>query len=54
MVREGKSTGKSIEHLHYHIIPDITLGAGDHSGADRMVLNQEEINNLINRLKSAI
>ena len=53
MVREGDGSGKSIEHLHYHVIPDIQLGDGDHSGADRLILEEGERKALFSELKSA-
>src|SRR3989344_5580270 len=32
LVREGTSTDKSVEHLHYHIIPNERIGDLDHDG----------------------
>ncbi len=54
LVREGDESGKSIKHLHYHIIPDITLGDQDHTGADREVLSDGEVEMLISRLQTVI
>jgi diadenosine tetraphosphate (Ap4A) HIT family hydrolase len=53
LVREGRDSGKSINHLHHHIIPQIALGNADHAGADREVLDEEGIERLIARLKAA-
>jgi diadenosine tetraphosphate (Ap4A) HIT family hydrolase len=54
LVREGDNIGKSVKHLHYHLIPDIALGAGEHCGGDRMVLSKEEVAELLLRLRSAL
>lgn len=43
LVREGEGSGKSIEHVHYHIIPNIRIGDIDHNGNERAVLSPEEI-----------
>ncbi|MFA6253825.1 MAG: HIT family protein [Candidatus Paceibacterota bacterium] len=54
LVREGDSSGKSVSHLHYHLIPNINLGNTDHSGADRMILTSGEVESEIKRLKEAL
>lgn len=54
LVRDGKESGKSVEHLHYHLIPDIRLGDVDHLGEERRVLNQEEIVPLLQELRRAL
>lgn len=43
LVREGGDSGKSIPHLHYHLIPNIRIGDVDHHGRERAVLTPEEI-----------
>lgn len=52
LVRDGKGSGKSIQHLHYHIIPNHRIGDLDVNGAKRKVLTQQEINNVIKELKN--
>lgn len=42
VVREGKSAGGTVEHLHYHAIPDTRLGNMDADGDERVVLGPEE------------
>ncbi len=42
VVREGKSSGGTVEHLHYHAIPDTRLGNMDADGDERVVLSPEE------------
>lgn len=54
LVREGMGSGKSIPHLHYHLIPDILLGDTEHDGKERMVLSNDEKETLITRLVSAL
>lgn len=43
MVREGKGGAKSVEHLHYHLIPNTRLGDLDHDNNQRLVLSEEEV-----------
>ena len=43
LVREGNGSGKSIPHLHYHLIPNIRIGDIDHQGNERAVLSPEEV-----------
>lgn len=42
VVREGKASGGTVEHLHYHAIPDTRLGNMDANGDERVVLSPEE------------
>ncbi len=42
IVREGKSSGGTVEHLHYHAIPDTRLGNMDINGDERVVLTPAE------------
>ena len=53
-VKEGDIKEKSISHTHYHLIPDIILGDSNHTGADRMMLTDVEISNLVSRINSVI
>ena len=53
LVRDGMEAGKSVPHLHYHVIPDIRLGDVDHLGALRRVLDPEEEAALLKELKEA-
>lgn len=50
LVREGDGTGKSVSHVHYHIIPNIRLGNSDHTGAEREVLSAEQLEILKKRI----
>ena len=52
LVREGEKTGRSVPHIHYHIIPDTVIGDLDHTGADRTVLDEQEIQDLMEKLRS--
>ena len=54
LVREGKKSGKSVSHSHYHIIPAVVLEAGIHSEGERAILTAEEQNAVIARIKSVI
>lgn len=49
---ENGTSGKSIGHLHAHIIPDCWIGAmNGNNGDDRIFFEQQEFENLINEAK---
>jgi len=52
LVKEGDTREKSIEHTHYHLIPDIILGDSNHTGSDRVVMTDLEISNLKEKIKT--
>lgn len=52
VVREGKGSGRTVNHLHYHIIPEVRIGDIDHDGNGRSILTKEEIDATIARLKA--
>ena len=49
LVREGKLE-KSIDHLHYHIIPDHRIGDLDTRGKSRRIMTEKEIDRLVIKL----
>ena len=51
LVRDGMGAGKSIKHLHYHIIPNHRIGDLDIHGEQRRILTEKEITNLIKKIK---
>lgn len=53
LVRDGMGSGKSIRHLHYHIIPNIQIGDMDHYGQERKIMTQKEILQVMRDLKLA-
>jgi ATP adenylyltransferase len=53
LLRNGKKTGKTIEHLHYHIIPSIEVGSWDSSHINRKIMTEEEIDDLLELYKKA-
>lgn len=54
VLREGESTGKTVPHLHYNLIPDTRLGDMDAKGEEkRNIMTQEEIDATMARLKDA-
>ncbi len=54
MVREGAEGARSVEHLHYHFIPNVRLGDLDHANGARNVMSDEEVQSLIVELRSVI
>lgn len=49
IVREGDHSGRTVTHIHYHIIPEVRLGDLDHNGEERKILEQAEISALLDR-----
>jgi hypothetical protein len=55
VLREGDSTGKSVQHLHYNLMPDTQLGdMTAHGKEEREIMNKEEIAATLARLKEAL
>jgi diadenosine tetraphosphate (Ap4A) HIT family hydrolase len=54
IVREGDNSGRSMTHIHFHVIPEVKLGDVDHSGVERKILEPAEISQLVSRLRKAI
>lgn len=54
MVREGMGNTKSVEHLHYHFIPNVRLGDMDHANGVRTVMSEGELKSLVEELRNAI
>lgn len=42
LVRDGKKAGKSIEHLHYHLIPNIVVGSLSGNVNERYTMSNKE------------
>ena len=42
LVKEGR-LAKTIDHIHYHIIPNCQIGDLDHKGQERKMLTREEV-----------
>jgi len=51
LARDGKADGgnKSIDHLHFHVVPEVRLGDLDHQGREREVLTDEGMRTVIER-----
>lgn len=55
VLREGESSGKSVPHLHYNLMPDTQLGdMTAHGKEEREVMNAEEIAATMARLREAL
>ncbi len=53
LYREGnkKRVGKSIDHIHYHIIPNLKLGAVDINLSKRIILDEKDYLKLVRNIK---
>lgn len=49
LVREGENSGRSIKHVHYHIVPDVPLSSPNNSADAREVMTEEEVKLLVER-----
>ena len=56
LYRQGdqKESGKSIDHLHIHIIPKLKIGAYNINMKDRTLMSEASYNNKIKKLKSEL
>lgn len=54
VLREGDSTGKSVQHMHYNLMPDTQLGdMTAHGTEERNVMTEAEIVATVERLREA-
>lgn len=53
LARDGENSGKSIHHIHYHVVPDIQLGDITHEGTVRKIMEKDEIDGLLKEIKQA-
>lgn len=49
LARNGEGVGKSIGHVHFHIVPTIIIGA-DSTSPTRQVLSPEEMKRAVKRI----
>jgi diadenosine tetraphosphate (Ap4A) HIT family hydrolase len=51
LLRNGENIGKTIKHLHYHIIPSTEVESVGGNSIERKILTEEEIKHLMNEFK---
>ena len=54
IVREGKNGAKSVEHLHYHLIPENHIGDLDHDGNTREIMTDTEAEKISDEIVQAV
>lgn len=54
LTRNGDATDKSVDHNHFHVVPDVRLGDLDSKGEERRILSEEEIASLVEELKALL
>lgn len=47
LVRQGKDSGKSVQHVHVHVIPDVVVTDKEHASAERPVMTERKLNGLV-------
>ncbi len=47
LMRDNNTKNKSIDHLHYHIMPDVRLGDLDHNNKARKMMTGSEIKKIL-------
>ncbi|MEI6042184.1 MAG: HIT family protein [bacterium] len=53
LVRNGETIGNSVKHVHYHIAPAAIIGDLKRKNADRIVLEQGDIDKLMKDFEEA-
>lgn len=54
LVREGMSSGKTIPHIHFHIIPKVLIGNLESDSRERHIMTPEEVNQTIADIKKSL
>lgn len=54
LVREGENIGKSVRHLHYHVIPEVLIGTTEVNMIERRIATKNEISELLDEFKSVL
>lgn len=52
LLRNGENIGKTIKHLHYHLIPTVEVGSLTGNHIDRQIMTEKEVDQLINEISS--
>jgi diadenosine tetraphosphate (Ap4A) HIT family hydrolase len=54
LLRNGEGIGKTVPHLHYHIIPNVRLGKQKEYIEDRIIVSPEEGKNMMETFKKIL
>lgn len=54
LLRQGEGTGKTVKHLHYHLIPDTHVGDLDHDPDNRAILTDTQQREVAARGQAAL
>ena len=54
LVREGGVENKTVNHTHFHLIPNIRIGDLDHYGRERRILTEDEIEETLEDIKKVL
>ncbi len=54
LVRNGAKSGKSVPHVHYHIVPVDIIGDLDHKDEERKILTEAERSHLAKALRAVL
>lgn len=50
LTREGENSGRTIKHVHYHLVPDLQIEVAGSPNLEREMLSDEEVETLRKRL----
>lgn len=54
LIRQGKASGKSIQHTHVHIIPDVVVTEKEHASLERPVISAKKMSTLVQMYKNIL
>lgn len=54
LVRNGAQSGKSVHHVHYHIVPIDMIGDLDHKDEERRILTEDERADLVKAIRAVL
>lgn len=54
LVREGEKVGKSVKHLHYHIIPEVMLSPNEIDFKNRSISDGKKIIDILKEIREAL
>lgn len=54
LARYGENSGRSVPHVHFHVIPDLCISNEEHASAERPVLSETKTSRLVAEYKKLV